>query len=219
MALDKCISMLTTVTEYDALYTVLTLAVLLVVVPVFMVMAFFGFKMFKLETFLYGIVFGYVIGESLATTFLTDLISWDYTHVVAGIVFAIIGGLVSIFIYKFSIFLTGFGHGYVIGGSIASSILYITNSDADTRELVTIILSTVIGAVCGFFFLKYYKQIIIVATSFAYPFISLLCVDLVISINNPEIMALGMVVSLILGAVLGIVAMRWQFKDTEGVEF
>ena len=219
MALDKCISMLTTVTEYDALYTVLTLAVLLVVVPVFMVMAFFGFKMFKLETILYGIVFGYVIGESLATTFLTDLISWDYTHVAAGIVFAIIGCLISIFIYKFSIFLTGFGHGYMIGGLIASSILHITNSNADTRELVTIILSTVIGAVCGFFFLKYYKQIIIVSTSFAYPFISLLCVDLVISINNPEIMALGMVVSLVLGAVLGIVAMRWQFKDTEGVEF
>ena len=218
MALDKYISLLTTVTEYEMLYTVLTLAVLLIVVPVFMVMAFFGFKMFKLETILYGIIFGYIIGENIALALFSGVISWPYFSMVVGIVFAIIGGIISIFVHKFSIFLTGFGHGYMFATSVVT-ILFSNVLSAETLELATIVISSIVGAVCGYFFLKYHKQLIIISTSFIYPYVSLLCVDLVISINNPEIMSIGVIISVILGTILGILAMRWQFKDTKDFEY
>ncbi len=167
-------------------------------------LAFFSYKLFKLFVFLGGAAAGFFVGSTFIAGLLSSSIDFEYLNLVCGIACALICGGIALPLYKLFIFLGGAGIGFLLTSSIVSLIF--ANQESGNETLV-LIISAVGAIVFGIIFLKLFKPLYIVFTAIPYSFSAIFSIiSCLLGIST-----LSLILSAVIGLVLGIFAAKKQF--------
>lgn len=203
--------------ELEALLGSFTFLPALVVIIACIALAFYGTRLFKACITLVGTVFFGEIGNTVVAGLIFNALGDAALEIpfniaaVIGFVFAAIGFLLSYKLYKFAIFLFGGAIGYTIGTTVAG-IIAVNNPDVEflTSEMFFIIAPVVCAALVGIITLFVFKFLYIFATSFTGMCTASMAACLTV---YPD--TVGLILFSVLGVVLSIVAMVYQFKNSE----
>ena len=202
--------------EIEALLGSFTFIPALIVVIVGIALAFWGTRLFKICITLVGTVFFGIIGADVVAPLLFEAIGDAALEMpfsiaaVIGFVFAALGYLLSYKLYKFAIFLFGGAIGYFLGNTVAPMLAENLEGEFFTSEMFPIIVSVVCAILVGIITLFVFKFLYILSTSFSGMCAACLSASVAIAPGMVSLVIFG-----ILGIVLSIVAMVFQYKHTE----
>lgn len=206
----------------------------LYIIIVLGIIAFFGYRLFRY----FLVIGGAVLSGIVAYTFLTPLVlgalnmsapSQFLLPVLMGFLFALIGGLLvnrfvrpSIFIFTVAI---GFFVGLELSAVLSSAVAWLGFL---STEVGSLIFAGLFGLICGLVSLPFFKPIFIFMTSVGgLSLAGYVAAGSLMSENSPPLI---MYLLIGLGALIGIVAMVYQFRfnrtpsggdgeDTEASEY
>ena len=192
---------------------VLTLPIAVVCV----IVAFWGYKIFKASLSIVGaLVFG-VLGATvvgpLVVGSMGDVLPGINISAAIGFVLAIVGAILIGVLYKVGIFVSGAAGGYLIGQMLLplfASLL--PDVEFITSELGTIIIPAVMALIVGIFSVFIFKFLYILATSVGGMTIVGFLVGTSV-FNEPD--GTVLIASLVVGAIVGIFAMVRQYKNAD----
>ena len=180
------------------------------------IIALYSYKLFRIELVLegilgFGILGGFVLGPWLDTnlTFIPESIS---VSAIVGILFAIIGGLIMHFFFKFALFVTGaaagwfamYGFGLPILANQFPDVQFF--SDNAGKILIPILTAIIVGVLFIFLF----KFLYIILTSFGGMGIAAILLGFAIA---PEGGMITFIASAAVGVIAGIFATVYQYKN------
>lgn len=198
-----------------SIYTNFTIPITLVLVALLGLVAFFGYRILKYAIRLIAAVSFAVLGNYFVLDLVRDLISPMLPEsfsvaAVAGLVFALLGLVLSIFCYKFVMFLAGGGLAFMLSDTIIGLIgTFVALPSFLTEGLGKIIISILLALIVGLIFMYFFKLIYIVATSVGSLALAFALVVIAI-IPTADSSLVGVAVAI--GAIIGLVAMFLQFK-------
>lgn len=176
----------------------------LLAIVALVVSAFFAMRMFKvymciIGTFSFGFV-GYTVASMLP---LPEVEGINLVAVI-GLVAALVGLIISPFLQRLVLFVGGAAAGYALGIFVASMI----GTAAPVNEIVATIIAAIIALIVGGLTCAIFKPMYIIITSLGgMAVVGVLVCTLVIGIDMTAV-----IVSLIVGAVIGIIPMIYQFN-------
>lgn len=198
-----------------SIYSNFTIPITLVLVALFGLIAFFGYRIFKYAVYLVSAVsfavFGNVFVLDFVKGFIAPLIPESISvAAIAGLIFALLGLLLSIFCYKFVMFLVGGGLTFLLSDFfIAILSMFVSLPSFLTEGIGKTIISVILSLVVGLLFMSFFKFIYILLTSVGS--LSLAFALLIIAIiPNADASLAG--TACFIGAIIGVVAMFLQFK-------
>ena len=176
-------------------------------------MAFFSYKLLKLEIVFSGISLGFSFGHDVLGMAIGESIEGFNVSIVLGIVCAILFALLSIKVYKAFIYL----YGGIIGASIGLMFpMLVLEAFLDSA-----IIPVIVGIVCAIalavpfaklFYKKIFKPFYILASSLVGMMYTAMLVAYLIFGDDISVLA----VSMIVGIILAIPAAIFQFKINKG---
>ena len=179
----------------------------------YLLVAFLGFKLLKVEIVLSGATIGYILGWYLSI-YVGDAFPGVNVGIILAIAFAILLAILAIKIYRALIYFCGAMLGAGIGYVIPYCILLELGQEV-VGIIVGVILAVPLAIIGAKLFMKFFKGYFIVATSI----VGMVCAFdslamLILPLDSP---AAGYM--LILGLALSAVAMKVQFKMNKGKTF
>ena len=192
---------------------------LLAAICVVSLLAFEGYKLFKMLVYIGGaFAFGY-----LGITYLTPLIAETVVPMLpANINFpglvAVVCALIAVFLtrcaYTFMIMVIGGVGGYFLGSTVIYNLLvgYFNTLDFLQGDMVKHIVGGVIAALLALIFILLFKHIYMLATSFGG---MIACALLLQNIVMPSADENTQICFIILGVAVGIFALVHQYKEEE----
>ena len=179
----------------------------------YLLVAFLGFKLLKVELVLGGATTGYILGWVLSI-YIGDAIPGVNVGMILAIACAIVLALLAVKIYRALIYLCGAMLGAGIGYAIPYYILLELGQDV-VGIIVGAILAVPLAIIGAKLFMKFFKGYFIVATSI----VGMVCAldslaMLILPLDSPAVEYM-----LILGLALSAVAMKVQFKMNKGKNF
>lgn len=172
------------------------------------IVAFFGFKLLRIELVIAGAIIGYSIGSTTLVALVGDSITGVNIALILGIVCAVIGVLLSAKVYRLMIFVYGGLIGYVVGTVLFPGMVAGFTSLPVSAETLVTVMSVVVGIIFAFVIYRLFKPLYIISTSI----FGMLCVGTLtlalISGGNETASGIGAIV----GLVIGVFAMIHQFK-------
>ena len=198
------------------IYSKFTIPVTLILVAILGLLAFFGYRIFKYAVKVVAAVAFAVLGNAYVLPLISDFISPFLPEgtfnvgALAGFVFALIGLILSIFCYKFVMFLAGGGLAYLFADAlIALFTPFVTIPAFFLDGIGKIVLSVLLALVCGLLVMLLFKLVYILATSIGSLALAFALILLAV-IPNAQLTLVG--IALGIGAVIGLIAMCLQFK-------
>ncbi len=181
---------------------------------VFVFLAFYSYKIFKICLFLFGLVGGYFAGSMYVAPLVEACIptTVDKLDMICGIVCGVIAGVLAIVIYKLAIFAGSAFLTFTVTSPILTIMLEPLSADIEKigigYEIVAMIAAGLIGVLVGIIVLKLFKPVYIVSTAVGF------------SVSAVEILVIGLLgmnipllaLAAIGGNVLGVFACITQFK-------
>lgn len=192
---------------------------LLAAICIVSLLAFEGYKLFKMLVYIGGaFAFGY-----LGITYLTPLIAETVVPMLpANINFpglvAVVCALIAVFLtrcaYTFMIMVIGGVGGYFLGSTVIYNLLvgYFNTLDFLQGDMVKHIVGGVIAALLALIFILLFKHIYMLATSFGG---MIACALLLQNIVMPSADENTQICFIILGVAVGIFALVHQYKEEE----
>lgn len=197
------------------MYTNFTIPITLVLIAFLGLMAFFGYRIFKYAVRLIAAVSFAVLGNFFVLDFIRDFISPMLPEsfsvaAISGILFALLGLLLSIRCYNFVMFLIGGGLSYMFASSILGLIgTYVEVPAILTEGIGFIVVSVLIALVVGLLFMCCFKLIYIILTSIGS--VALIFALILLAVMPSADMTITGV-ALGIGAAVGLIAMFLQLK-------
>ncbi len=176
-----------------------------------MLLAFFGFKLLRIELVLTGILLGYSLGYDTFGAMVGDSISGVNIALILGIVCAVVGALLAAKVYRFMIFLIGGLTGFAVGSALFPSLVDGFGSLPVSEDTLVLIMSIVVAIILAFIIYKLFKPLYIVFTSLVGGFLSLGILSIAIFGENDSLIS----IFAIAGLVVGVFAMIYQFKSNK----
>ena len=177
-------------------------------------MAFFSYKLLKLEIVFSGISLGFSFGHDVLGMAIGESIEGFNVSIVLGIVCAILFALLAIKVYKALIYLYGGLIGALLGFAVPMALI--------SAFVDFAIIPIIVGIVCAIavavpfaklFYKKIFKPFYILASSFAgMMFTAMFAAYLILGNDDISVLA----VSMLVGLILAIPAMIFQFKINKG---
>lgn len=186
--------------------------IVMVAVLLLSFLARYGYTIFKkCVAFVGAIAFGY-IGSSIVAPLVLGMLGLEIPLIslptVIGIVFAIIGALLMIYVYKLAIFFVGAAVGYLAAQIILVPMLAL-------EGIIAIAVSAVLAIVVGVIALLLFKPLFIIITSvFGMAGAGALTGLVLIPSSSENLIILA--VFAVIGVIIGIVYAKKQFEDHEG---
>lgn len=182
-------------------------------------LAFEGYKLFKMGVYAAGaFVFGFV-GYSYIYPLLADTLSGKLPEIIdpavlVAVVFALVAIFLTRFAYDFMILALGGVTGYFLGSMVVYNLLvgYFTTLDFLKSDIVKYIVGGIFAAILGIVFILLFKHIFMVGTSFICMMEAALSLQVILL---PEADITIKLSFLVLGIVLGIFAVVYQYKQEE----
>jgi hypothetical protein len=197
------------------MYTDFTIPITLVLVALLGLIAFFGYRIFKYAVRLIAAVAFAVLGNFFVLDFVRDFISPMLPEsfsvaAISGILFALIGLILSICCYNFVMFLIGGGLSYMFASSILAGIGTLIEVPAILLEGIGFtVVSILIALVVGLLFMCCFKLIYIILTSIGSIAIAFALILLAV-VPSADTTITG--IALGIGAAVGLIAMFLQLK-------
>lgn len=184
--------------------------IVLVAVILLTFLARYGYTIFKkCVSFVGAVAFGY-IGSSIVAPLVLGMLGLNIEIIslptVIGIVFAIIGALLMIYVYKLAIFFVGAAIGYFVAQVILVPLLSL-------EGVIAIAVSAVLAIVIGVIALLLFKPLFIIITS-VFGMIGAGALTSLVLFPDGGIIFLA--VFAVIGLIIGIVYAKKQFEDHEG---
>ena len=178
--------------------------ILVVSLIICLLFAMFGYKLLKGFVCFFNLLVGAFAGLSVAEALKLD----DTFHLVLMLVFAVIFSLVGFFLYKVGLFM-------VVASSVFSAAMSVLPSFVQSEYLVPAALVTAL--LLGIFAAFFVRPIVIVVSSIAGGIMfSNILTDFVLSkIKALDPSGATAAVVLVLGGLIGIFGMYWQFTHTK----
>lgn len=198
-----------------SIYTNFTIPITLVLVALLGLIAFFGYRILKYAIKLIAAVSFAVLGNFFVLDLIRDFVAPVLPEsfsvaAVMGLVFALLGLVLSIFCYKFVMFLAGGGLAFMLSDSIIGLIgTFVSLPSFLTEGIGKTILSIILALIVGLIVMYFFKLIYIVATSVGSLALAFALVVIAI-IPTADSSLVGVAVAI--GAIIGLVAMFLQFK-------
>lgn len=198
-----------------SIYATYTIPVTLIVVAILGLIAFFGYRIFKYAVKVVIAVSLAVLGNAFVLPLVEDMVAPVLPETfslgaVSGLVFALLGLVLSIFCYKFIMFLVGGGLAVLFSESLIAFVATLIEIPAFFLEGIgNIVLIVLLALVCGLVFMLFFKLIYIIATSIGSLAVAFTLLLLAV-IPGADISLVG--IALGIGAIVGFVAMLLQFK-------
>lgn len=191
--------------DINAILGNVTFVPALLAIVALVVSAFFAMRMFKvymciIGTFSFGFV-GYTIASMLPlpTVEGVDLVA------VVGLVTALVGLIISPFLHRLVLFVGGVAAGYALGVFVASMI----GTAIEVNEIAATIIAAVVALIVGGLAAAIFKPMYIIITSLGgMAVVGVLVSRLIVGVNMTAV-----IISLIAGAVVGIIPMVYQFNS------
>ena len=185
-------------------FTMKDIIILVVSLIICLLFAMFGYKLLKGFVCFFNLLVGAFAGLSVAEALKLD----DTFHLVLMLVFAVIFSLVGFFLYKVGLFM-------VVASSVFSAAMSVLPSFVQSEYLVPAALVTAL--LLGIFAAFFVRPIVIVVSSIAGGIMfSNILTDFVLSkIKALDPSGATAAVVLVLGGLLGIFGMYWQFTHTK----
>ena len=185
-------------------FTMKDIVILGVSLIICLLFAMFGYKLLKGFVALFNLLVGAFAGLSLAEFLKMD----DTFHLVLMLVFAVIFSLVGFFLYKVGLFM-------VVASSAFSAAMAVLPSFVQSEYLVPAALVTAL--LLGIFAAFFVRPIVIVVSSVAGGIMfSNILTDFVLSkVKTLDPSGATAAVVLVLGGLIGIFGIYWQFTHTE----
>ena len=203
-----------------SIYSNFTIPITLVLIALLGLIAFFGYRIFKYAVKVIVAVSFAVLGNFFVLdsikAFISPVIPETFSvAAISGLIFAIIGLVLSIFCYSFVLFLVGGGLSYMFAGSILGFIgNFVVIPEILLEGVGFIVVSVLIALVSGLLFMCLFKLIYILLTSIG----SLaLAFALVLLAVMPSADMTLICIALAIGAIVGVIAMLRQFKADEKI--
>lgn len=184
----------------------------------FLLVAFFGYRLFKLSIIILAVSLGYTFGAVSLGALVGDAIPGFDVTVILGIACALVFGLLSLKIYKALIYFSGALLGAFIGFCVPV-VAFFVFGHSSLFILIGFIIGIVLGVVLAVLgaklVYKIFKPYIIITTSLIGSVFAAITVSLLIYRENEA--ALGAFT--LAGLVLAVIAMVVQFRMNRGKEF
>lgn len=192
---------------------------LLAYVCLLALLAFEGYKLFKMGVYAAGaFVFGLIGYSYIAPPLYNSLGAqvhemFDF-HALVAILCAVVAIFLTRFAYDFMIMALGGATGYFLGSIVVYNVLigYFTTLDFLKADIVKHIVGGIFAAILGIFFILLFKHIFMVGTSFICMMEAALSLQLIIL---PQADITIKICFLVAGIVLGIFAVVHQYKQEE----
>ena len=173
---------------------------------VLLVFAFFSYKIYRTALILIGALGGGILGFNFVSPIIMNAMSEpeEWIPLVVALVCGIVGIALILALQKLAIFIAGGFLGFLLGNYI-SVIIAATNpefGEGAGKWVVVIICAILVGILAG----KMFRPVFIIATS--------LVGGLGGSISILGGFGVGVMISLIVGLVIALVGMVFQFKTT-----
>lgn len=198
-----------------SIYTEFTIPITLIVVALLGLVAFFGYRILKYAIRVIAAVSFAVLGNffvlDLARDFIAPMLPESFSvAAVAGLVFALVGLVLSICCYKFVMFLIGGGLAFMFADNIFGIIDSFVKLpsfvlDGVFKTALTIIIALTIGLI----FMYFFKLIYIITTSVGSLALAFALMMLAV-IPTADASLVGAAIAV--GAIIGVIAMLLQFK-------
>ena len=190
-----------------ALTASLTFPVVLVAAIVAGIFAFCGYTLFKKCLALFGAVAFGVAGSTLATTYLANVsVPLINLSSIIGIVCAVIGAVLMIYVYKLAIFVVGAAGGYFAAQIIIVPMLQLEGT-------VALIASAAAAIVVAILAVLLFKPLFILLTSVV-TMTGVGAVSAFALFVEPTMIFVA--VTAVIGLIVGICAAKKQFTDHKG---
>ena len=197
------------------MYSSFTLPITLVLIAILGLIAFFGYRIFKYAVKVIAAVSFAVLGNMLVLDFVKGFIAPMLPETfsvvaISGLIFALIGLILSIFCYHFVMFLIGGAVGYMTTSYILTLISGFVAIPEMLREGVGfIVVSVLVALICGLLIMCFFKHIYIILTSIGSVALSFALI-LIAIIPSADMGIVG--IALAVGALVGLIAMFLQFR-------
>ncbi len=165
-----------------------------------LLLAFFGYKLLKIESMILGAALGFGLGYSLLGPLVTDLVQGVDLAIILGLACMVILALLAFKIYKALL--------VIVGAAFGFSIPLIIMFAFEVEPVIIYIVSAVIGVIAGFLTLKLFKPIYIFSSSMYGMMLVFVSLSLLIFKDN----VVALLIAELLGFGFGIFAMVKQFK-------
>lgn len=213
MDFDSIIQSITTL-DFAALFGSITFEIALASVVLCIISAFFALRLFKIYisavgAFTFGYI-GYYVMLILLDEGLVPPVDGINLQVLTGLVAAILGFLIASFLHKVVLFVGGAAGGFLLGNLVVELIsANVTPIDENVALIISGVVALVIGAlVCAIF-----KPIYIFVTSIG----GMALAAVIVSAILLPLETHYIIIAAIVGALIGIIPMIYQFKrDAEG---
>ncbi len=202
--------------ELEALLGTFTFVPALMVVIAGIALAFWGTRLFKICITFVGTVFFGIIGADMVAPLVLNAIGEAALEMpfsiaaIIGFAFAGLGYLLSYKLYRFAIFLFGGAIGYTLGTYVAVMLAETLEGEFFASEMFPMIVSASCAILVGIITLFIFKFLYIFSTSFAGMCTACMAAALTIAPGTISFIIFG-----IIGIVLSIVAMVYQYKNSE----
>ena len=195
-------------------------ALSLVAIILYAFCAFYGYRIFKFSMkFISAVALG-VVGANLVAPLVTEALGTATVGPVSlsaliGLLFAVVGFVIAVYVYKLALFLLGAGAGF-LAGELVTDILVSSGVLADFFAsdagywVACGVCALVLGLLCAFLF----KPLFIVISSIG----SMFCVFSVVAVllfSAETVTGIIALIPAILAVIVGIVAAVKQFKAEE----
>ena len=203
-------------TDPAALLQAVAFPYLLAVVVELVLLAFFSYRLFRISLSISGTVGGGFVGYTLVAPYITASIPEDVTGVIdinalIGIILAVIGLLLSLWLYKFVLFVATAAGSFFIYQGVFVTLAY---SFPDITILTTaegqMIAAGICAIITGVLMLLLFKPLYIVSTSLCCSAAAFMLVLLMLFPLYPWFALFG----LLGGLPIGIPAMIYQFRHS-----
>lgn len=190
--------------DYIPDFTMKEAVILAVSLLLCLLFAMFGYRLLKLFVAFFNLLFGAFVGLALA-----DFLKLDDTfHLVLLLVFAVLFSLVGFFVYKLGLFM-------VVASSVFSAAIAVLPEFVQSEYLVPASLAAAL--LLGIFAAFFVRPIVIIvsATAGGVMFANLL-MDFVLSrIKTLDPSGVTAAVVLVMGGLIAVFGIYWQFTHTE----
>ena len=185
-------------------FTMKDIVILVVSLVICLLFAMFGYKLLKGFVAFFNLLVGAFAGLSLAEFLKLD----DTFHLVLMLVFAVLFSLVGFFLYKVGLFM-------VVASSVFSAAMAVLPQFVQSEYLVPAALVTAL--LLGIFAAFFVRPIVIVVSSIAggVIFANILMDFALTKIKALDPSGATAAVVLVLGGLIGIIGIYWQFTHTQ----
>ena len=184
----------------------LTFPIVLIVAVVAGFFAFNGYSIFKKCLSLFGAIAFGVVGSSIIAPIIPLELPFINFNALVGIVLAVVGAILMIYVYKLAIFVIGAAGGYFVAQLFIAPLF-------ELQGTVALVVSIVAAVILGIIALLLFKPLFIISSSV----LSLTVVGALASyVVFAEANMIITIVCAVIGLVIGIIAAVKQFQEHAG---